>query len=257
MVAEFDDRAPRYDKSAMHRWQARQAAELADVGPDERVLDVATGTGLALRTISPAPVDPGLLVGIDVSAGMLRVARQRSSAASRYVRAEGAALPFRSEVFDVVFCVAAVPYLGDAVTALRECRRVCRPGARLVLSVPANGGITPFALLQEAAAVHGVALNEPNAGLGDEDARRSVLGSAGLLCDGVVEHTFAEPLAGDSRATAEHFIRYGHAEPLRVAPREVRERVFATYRDSFVQQQQNGADRHRVLYVRCRAPGAT
>lgn len=109
----------------------------------------------------------------------------------RYLRADGAALPFRSEVFDVLICVAAIAYLGDAVTALRECRRVCRPGARLVLSIPANGGITSFALLHQAAAVHGVALREPNAGLGDEDTRRSVLGSAGLLCDGVVEHTFA------------------------------------------------------------------
>lgn len=109
--------------------------------------------------------------------------------------------------------------------------------------------------------MHGVALSEPNAGLGDEDARRSILGSAGLLCDGVVEHALAEPLAeplaGDSRATAEHFIRHGHAEPLRVAPRDVRERVFATYRDCFVQQQQHGTGHYRVLNVRCRAPGAT
>ncbi len=156
-----------------------------------------------------------------------------------------------------MICVAAIAYLGDAVTALRESRRVCRPGARLVLSVPANGGIPSFALLREAARAHGVALSEPNAGLGDEDTRRSVLGSAGLLCDGVVERTFAEPLAGDSRSTAEHFISHGHAEPLRVAPREVRERVYATYRDSFVQQQQNGTGHHTVLYVRCRAPGAT
>ncbi|MGH3976385.1 MAG: hypothetical protein ACRDS9_24165 [Pseudonocardiaceae bacterium] len=49
MVSEFDDRAPSYDTSAVHRWQARQTAELAGVQPSEHVLDVATGTGLVLR----------------------------------------------------------------------------------------------------------------------------------------------------------------------------------------------------------------
>ncbi|MCA1676675.1 MAG: hypothetical protein LC799_32390, partial [Actinobacteria bacterium] len=58
VVGEFNDRAPRYDKSAMHRWQARQAAELADVHPDEYVLDVATGTGLVLRALRRASVNP-------------------------------------------------------------------------------------------------------------------------------------------------------------------------------------------------------
>ncbi len=63
-----------------HRWRAR-AADLAQVGPGSRVLDVATGTGdLAIelaRRVSPG----GEVVGSDFSEAMLARARAKSAAA--------------------------------------------------------------------------------------------------------------------------------------------------------------------------------
>lgn len=137
----FDARADNYDASAMHRWQAQRAADLAQVVAGERVLDVGAGTGLFSRAV--AQCCPGAwLVGVDLSAGMLRRARAQSPGA--FVVADTAALPVRSQQFDVVGSVAVVPYLPDLPAAMQQWRRVLRPQGRVVFSVPADGGIPAF-----------------------------------------------------------------------------------------------------------------
>jgi len=52
VAAEFDRRAATYDGNEMHRWQAQRAAQLLDLLPGQRILDIATGTGLAARATS-------------------------------------------------------------------------------------------------------------------------------------------------------------------------------------------------------------
>ncbi len=49
VAREFDRRAATYDDSRHHIWQAQRAAELLDPQPDQLILDIATGTGLAAR----------------------------------------------------------------------------------------------------------------------------------------------------------------------------------------------------------------
>ena len=53
----------------MHAWQALRAAELLDVQPGQRILDIASGTGLATR--AAVELAEGLtVVGVDVSRRM-------------------------------------------------------------------------------------------------------------------------------------------------------------------------------------------
>lgn len=109
-----------------------------DVTDGDAVLDLGTGTGLALRPLAGA-TPHGWTEGVDTSPAMLERARLRMSTCShrRYGlrRAPATALPYPDDAFDAVFSA----YLIDVLPlpkrrpVLREVRRVLRPAGRAVL----------------------------------------------------------------------------------------------------------------------------
>ena len=102
------------------------------------LLDVGTGTGLALHSLARANPD-GWTDGVDLTPAMLRRAHQRLKRMShgryRLHQARATALPFANSTFDAVFSSYLIDVLPDdqVVPALREMRRVLRPHGRLVL----------------------------------------------------------------------------------------------------------------------------
>ncbi len=118
-----------------HQWR-RRAADLAEVGPGSRVLDVATGTGdLALelaRRVAPG----GEVVGADFSEAMLELARTKAAAADAEVRFEAAnalSLPYADGEFDAATVGFGARNFSDLGAGLREMTRVVRPGGRVVV----------------------------------------------------------------------------------------------------------------------------
>jgi ubiquinone/menaquinone biosynthesis C-methylase UbiE len=98
----------------MHRWQTDQAVQMLQPQPAQRILDIATGTGLAPRACALITHAPEQIVGNDVSHGMLQAAAAVSR--SSYLQADAAQLPFRPATFDALLCVAAIPYPPDLAT---------------------------------------------------------------------------------------------------------------------------------------------
>lgn len=253
IAAEFDRRAERYDESAAHRWQADRAAAVTAPEPGQAVLDVATGTGLAARALAALMGNRGEIVGVDISRGMLDVARRTSPSICRYLHADAHRLPFADERFDAVACVAAVPHLRAPTVALAQWRRVCRAGARIVFTVPADGGITEFRLLQQAAGAHGIHLADPNAGMGDAQRLADAAETVGMACEDVTVDAFSGPLTDDADAAWRRFLSYGLGEPLRVAPIQIRDLVLQDYRQAFAAEHAAGRPAEQtVLFARCR-----
>jgi demethylmenaquinone methyltransferase / 2-methoxy-6-polyprenyl-1,4-benzoquinol methylase len=141
----FDSIAGVYDllNTAMtaglhHRWRSR-AAELARIGPGDRVLDVATGTGdLALelaRRVAPA----GEVVGSDFAEGMLARARAKAVAAHasgvrpRFEWGDALELPYADDSFDAATVGFGARNFSDLALGLGEMTRVVRPGGRVVV----------------------------------------------------------------------------------------------------------------------------
>lgn len=246
LAKRFDARADSYDASAVHRWQANVAASVADVGGHDRVLDVGTGTGLVLRCL-PTTLGGGLRVGVDVSDGLLRVARRELPDAT-FMIADAQRLPFIDRSFDIVTCVATIPYL-DADQALAEWRRVLRPGGRLVISVPADGGMTMFALLQAAAGTVGIAIDDPNAGLGTRGALERIGLTHGFELEQVTDAQFDEPLNGEPAEIFDHYLDQGFADALHRAPAATRQRALAAYRISFTEAAAAHRGSHRILFA--------
>ena len=116
------------------RWR-RAAVEAVEAKPENRVLDVACGTGL----VSAALVERWgcRVVGLDQSAPMLARARRKLAADPRLaervtlVEGEAEALPFADDEFDHLTFTYLLRYVDDPAAALRELARVVKPGGRI------------------------------------------------------------------------------------------------------------------------------
>jgi ubiquinone/menaquinone biosynthesis C-methylase UbiE len=135
-VVDFFDRfAPIYDAWAggQHGRVGARLVDLAAPAEGEHVLDVGTGTGLVANLIAPR-VNPGTVVGIDLSDNMLSVARRAKQKNVHFVGMAAEHLVFRPETFDLVTMGEALTYFADPSAALAEAHRVLRAGGRLAVS---------------------------------------------------------------------------------------------------------------------------
>lgn len=140
----FAQRAAFYTTSIVHKDKVvlDRLVELAQVKPTDRVLDVATGTGHTAFAFAP---QVHKVIATDITQEMLEEAEKlKADLGMRNVEfrfADAHDLPFEDAAFDVVTCRRAAHHFTDIRRALREMRRVLRPGGRLVVddrSVPAG-----------------------------------------------------------------------------------------------------------------------
>lgn len=111
------------------------------------VLEVAVGTGLNLP-FYPSDVH---LTGIDLSANMLALARDRTASVQvkpTLLQGNAHSLPFDAGSFDTVVCTFGLCAIPDPVTAIDEMIRVLRPGGRLILVDHVVSTSAPLRLLQ-------------------------------------------------------------------------------------------------------------
>ena len=112
-------------------WYRRWALERLGLRPGMTLLDVATGTGLVARAAAQILGDVGAVVGLDPSAGMLSQARKRG--AGPLVQGQVEELPFEGATFDVLTIGYALRHAADLDVAFLECRRVLKPGGRVLV----------------------------------------------------------------------------------------------------------------------------
>jgi ubiquinone/menaquinone biosynthesis C-methylase UbiE len=124
------------------RWQFRPwtAVLLAEAGiqPGERVLDLATGTGIVAREAAPFVGVRGRIVALDINPAMLAVGEslpQPAGASIEWIEGDAAALPLPDAAFDAVLCQQGLQYFADRPAAAAEVRRVLASGGRALLVV--------------------------------------------------------------------------------------------------------------------------
>jgi demethylmenaquinone methyltransferase/2-methoxy-6-polyprenyl-1,4-benzoquinol methylase len=141
----FDDTARYYDRitglmsggtGARYR---REVLQRIGVGPGSRVLDVACGTGqvseAALTLVGPT----GVVLGVDPSEGMRRVAEKRRGL--RTVAGTAEKLPVGDGTFDFVVMGYALRHASDLIAAFLEMKRVLKPGGTVaILEITAPEG---------------------------------------------------------------------------------------------------------------------
>ena len=117
---------------------AKGLLEFAQLHVGEHVLDVACGTGIVARLAWPQVAPSGRVVGLDVNAAMLDVARRAAEEAGMSIEwqeGDAASMPLADGAFDAVLCQLGLQYFSERHAALMEMRRLLRASGRLVLSV--------------------------------------------------------------------------------------------------------------------------
>jgi ubiquinone/menaquinone biosynthesis C-methylase UbiE len=150
----YDSRAPGYDRIvgraeriALGRLRSEFGAALTGA-----TLEIAIGTGMNLPHYTDGVTRA---VGVDLSAGMLAVARAKADSLGlpiALIQADAASLPFRDQSFDTVAVSLSLCTIPDPVAALREMSRVCQPEGRIVMMEHILSPHRPVAAVERAIA---------------------------------------------------------------------------------------------------------
>lgn len=140
--ANFDASPPNYDDferaSGLFAFLAAELASSAGVAPGQRVVDIGCGTGISTVVLSDVVGPGGRVTGVDISPGMLAVARKRAAGHQNVEFIEGDAGRLDSILagrkFDVVLYNACIFLLPDAADSLGGAFRIIRPGGTVAMN---------------------------------------------------------------------------------------------------------------------------
>ncbi len=183
---------------------AEELAEALEIVPDERVLDVACGSGNG--ALAAARRAWGNTAGVDFVPALLERARERAVAERldvEFVEGTAAELPFGEAEFDVVMSIFGVMFEPDQERAAAELLRVCRPGGRIGLAswVPEGPISEMFAMLSKYAPPPPPGLKPPVL-WGTEERVRELLG------EGVSELRAERITSRQAFRSADHYLDF-------------------------------------------------
>lgn len=214
---------------------ARRLIDTARPKSDERVLDLACGTGIVTRLVAESVSSNGSIAGLDANPGMLAVARTVCPDGIGWHEATAEDMPLPDAMFDLVLCSMGLQFFPDKVQALREAHRVLAPGGRTVWCTP---GPTPplFAAIDEALTSH----IGPGASmfihavfsLHDAEAARDLMEAAGF--EQIEVRTETVPLR--VAPPADFFWQYVQSTPLAAAVSELDESARLALEDEVVKR---------------------
>ena len=163
---------------------AQRLLEMAEVGPDDRLLDVACGTGIVARLAVGNGVE---CTGVDLNPEMIATASKLAPQVN-WLPCDAADLPLPDESYDVAVCQQGLQFMPDPVAALREMRRVLVPSGRVVVALWRDLAFAPgFAAFVDVLDRH------LGAAAGDILRGPFVLGAAGPARDLLTAAGFAVP----------------------------------------------------------------
>ncbi|GAB4426269.1 MAG: class I SAM-dependent methyltransferase [Anaerolineales bacterium] len=142
----MSDKTAQHNYDRLSRWYNLFAAsekhftkaglDMLNVRSGEHILEIGPGTGHALAALAHQTRPTGLLAGVDISAGMLGVARKRMQAegverCAALIQGDALHIPFVCGSFDAVFLSFTLELFADIPAVLAECQRVLKPDGRM------------------------------------------------------------------------------------------------------------------------------
>jgi ubiquinone/menaquinone biosynthesis C-methylase UbiE len=158
----YSSRSAGYDNGAWHPRIAHRLVEYADIQQGQKVLDLATGTGMVAIEAAQIVGDEGHIIGIDIATGMVERARQKVAALGlsniKFQVADAEALDFPENSFDRIFCSSAFIWMSDLLSALKLWHRLLKPGGIMGFHAFSDTAFVAGVLSQQALEKQGVSL---------------------------------------------------------------------------------------------------
>lgn len=182
IVADFNSRS-NYDNQWRYDF-ANRLVELAKLQTGQKVLDIATGTGIVAIASAKIVGSTGKVVGVDISSGMLQQAQAKIDVEClqniELIEADADYLNFADNSFDAVLCSSAIVYLTELPAALRSFYRFLKPDGIVAFSCFAQTAMTISVLYRAKLQDYGITASNPNEILGTPEKCRKMLQTAGF-----------------------------------------------------------------------------
>jgi len=177
-----------YDRINPFIWNEEmrdEALEWLAIQPDDRVLDVGCGTGFATEGLLRYTDD---VHGLDQSRHQMEKAFEKFGTHDRvrFYRGDAERLPFANDSFDVIWSSGSIEYWPNPVAALKEFRRVVKPGHRVLVVGPDYPNSSLFQHLADAIML-----------FYDEEEAQRMFEEAGFVD---IEHHIQQAYPGSPRA---------------------------------------------------------
>lgn len=194
----YDERSEQYDENQVHVKQAQDYIQWASPKKGESLLDLACGTGLVALSAKPQVGESGHVVGVDISEGMLNVARRKTKAADLDIpflnhditdlsSIIDDILPQNSRAFNVITCASALILLPDPLKAVKYWKSLLQPGGRLVTDVQTKGANLVMNIFSSIAPKIGVSVPWHSHLWQSQQALENLMVDAGLHVDKIFE----------------------------------------------------------------------
>ena len=158
----YSSRSANYDQGEWHPRIAHRLVESAQLQIGKQVLDIATGTGMVAIEAAQILGEQGRVIGIDISTGMIDIARQKAEALGlqniEFQLADGEALEFPANTFDYIFCSSALIWMSDLRGALRHWYQLLKPGGKIAFHAFAETAFIGGVLTQQVLEKYDVSL---------------------------------------------------------------------------------------------------
>ena len=167
----YTRRSQTYDNSDWHLQIAHRLVEYGRVSRGQKVLDIATGTGHVAIAAAQIVGSEGRVIGIDISPGMLAVARNKAlelnlnNTEFLLGDAENLDLPdnscdsLRDSFASRIFCSSAFIWMSDLHAALTHWHRFLKPGGILGIHAFADTAFVGGVVTQQVAEKYGISFN--------------------------------------------------------------------------------------------------
>ncbi|MBN3960580.1 methyltransferase domain-containing protein [Nostoc sp. NMS8] len=173
-----------HEEGTRHPLEAKILLEFVPLHSGQKILDVATGTGLLAIPASEKVGSEGYVIGIDMTPGMLQQARQKIAAAKlqniELIEADAEYLNFSDSSFDAVFCCEAIVLFPDILATLQKWYGYLKTGGYVAFTCPPETALIASLQQRICARVLGVSLPHILEPLGTPEKCRNLLNQAGF-----------------------------------------------------------------------------
>jgi ubiquinone/menaquinone biosynthesis C-methylase UbiE len=183
-IADYYTRRSRtYDEIGWHDRMARKLVEYARIGADAAVLDIGTGTGMVAMHAASKLGPRGSLIGIDISEGMIEIARSKIPHAPvqniRFEMGDGESLQYPPDSFDIILCGSAFIWMTDLRSTLVHWKTRLKPYGRIGFHAFSESAFITGVVAQKVLLEYGVSYQMSNP-TGTVEKCRKLLEQAGF-----------------------------------------------------------------------------